>query len=226
MSDFLYEGDAMLYQGGDQEPQEEQKPETPPSKNAAVHTFFDFVELFVFTIVIALFATLFLFRHAVVDGDSMYGTLKHQEHLIISDLFYQPEAGDIVVFENKEKTGIEGPIIKRVIATGGDTVTIYSNSVYVNGVLVKDQEYAYMGGNPAVKDYITYGENNRCIGQTLDANGNICYSYTVPEGEVFLMGDNRFNSTDSRMFGTIPKECILGRVLFRFAPLSEFGGVD
>lgn len=223
MSDFLYEGDAMVY-GGEQEPPKE--PEAPSPKKTAVHTFFDYVELFVLTMVIILFVTLFLFRHAIVDGDSMYGTLKDGEHLIISDLFYQAKAGDIVVFESEEETGITGPIIKRIIATEGDVVTIYSRSVYVNGVLVQDKEYAYMAGSPThISDYLTYGELHNCPGQTLDKVGNICYTYTVPEGELFVMGDNRFNSTDSRMFGTIPEDCVLGRVLLRFAPLSEFGGV-
>lgn len=225
MSDFMYEGDAMQYPGGQQETPPEEQP--PVSKqNMVVHTLFDYVELFVVTVAIILFATLFLFRHAIVDGDSMYGTLKNGEHLIISDLFYTPKAGDIVVFESEEETGISGPIIKRVIATEGDVVTIYTNTVYVNGERLTEP-YANLGGSPSnIKDYLTYGELHRCIGQTIDKDGNVCYSYEVGEGELFVMGDNRFNSTDSRKFGTIDEDCVLGRVLIRIAPLSAFGGVD
>ena len=226
MSDFMYEGDAMLYGGADADEQK-QAPQQPPSpKKTLAHTLFDYVELVVLTIAIILFATLFLFRHAIVDGDSMNGTLKDQEHLIISDLFYTAKAGDIVVLESQEETGITGPIIKRVIATEGDVVTIYSHSIYVNGVAL-NEPYAYLGGSPYhITDYITYGEKHNCPGETVDGSGNICFSYTVGEGEIFVMGDNRFNSTDSRMFGAVSEECVLGRVLLRIAPLSQFGGVN
>ncbi len=211
---------AILY------PKDEQPKNAPQQKGdlrSAVVTIFEYVELFLVTAVLILLATLFLFRHAVVDGDSMLGTLSDSEHLIISDLFYTPKAGDIVVFESYEETGLNEPLIKRVIATEGQTVRIYADRITVDGVALTE-EYAFLGGSPAgVKDYISYGKlfGMTPIGEGADAY----YLYHVGEGEVFVLGDNRFNSTDSRMFGPISTDCILGRVLFRFLPLNGFGGV-
>lgn len=111
----------------------ESSPEEPPKAPRSLRSernflmagvFFEYVELVVITVCILLFAALFLFRHTVVDGDSMEPTLKNNEHLIITDAFYKPSVGDIVVFESYEETGLDEPLIKRVIATAGQTVRI------------------------------------------------------------------------------------------------------
>ena len=163
---------------------------------------FDFVELFVFTLAVVILLLSFVFRHSVVDGDSMQNTLQHGEHLIISDLFYRPDYGDIIVFEDRS-TGYSDPMIKRVIALEGDTVKINSDgSVYVNGVLL-DEDYVYINGY--------YNQHP--------------IEYTVPEGEVYVMGDHRNESVDSRdpYVGTISVDAVLGRVLLRVYPLDKFG---
>ena len=163
---------------------------------------FDFTELLVFTLAAVLIILSFVFRHSVVDGDSMNNTLYNGEHLIISDLFYTPDYGDIIVFEDYS-TSLRKPLIKRVIALGGDEVKIDGNSVYVNGELLKE-DYTY---------YMYQGFSGTKI------------SLTVPEGELFVMGDNRLNSTDSRAFGTIREDTILGKVIFRFYPIKSCGSV-
>lgn len=163
---------------------------------------FDFTELLVFTLAAVLIILSFVFRHSVVDGDSMNNTLYNGEHLIISDLFYTPDYGDIIVFEDYS-TSLRKPLIKRVIALGGDEVKIVGRSVYVNGKLL-EEDYTY---------YMYQGFESTNI------------SLTVPEGELFVMGDNRLNSTDSRAFGTIREDTILGRVIFRFYPLQSCGSV-
>lgn len=195
------------------------------AKNAAlVASIFDYVEIIVITFAAVLLATLFFFRHAIVDGDSMNGTLLDEEHLIISGTFYTPKQGDIVVFENNVFYGTE-PMVKRVIATAGSVVEIRSSGIYVDGVLL-DEPYAYLDGSPVgITDYIDFMRRySTKIPETID--GELVYRWEIEEGYVFVMGDNRFNSQDSRVFGPIEEESILGVVLFRFLPLDKFGGVD
>ena len=177
--------------------------EEKPRRAFKADGIFEFVELFVFTIAVVVFLLSFAFRHSVVDGDSMQNTLQHGEHLIISDLFYRPDYGDIIVFEDRS-TGYSDPMIKRVIALEGDTVKINSDgSVYVNGVLL-DEDYVYINGY--------YNQHP--------------IEYTVPEGEVYVMGDHRNMSSDSRVFGAIDEDTILGRVILRFYPFDTFGKVS
>lgn len=163
---------------------------------------FDFVELFVFTLAVVILLLSFVFRHSVVDGDSMQGTLNDGEHLIISDLFYSPRRSDIIVFEDYA-TELEKPIVKRIIAIEGDRVRIDATGVYVNGQRL-DEDYILIDG-PMLYTPI------ECV---------------VPKGEVFVLGDHRNASTDSRVFGTIKEDAILGRVIFRFYPFDSFGAVN
>ena len=188
-----------------EEDEEEEKEQEPynPDKPRRVDARFDFVELFVFTLVFVLIVTSFILRHSVVVGGSMENTLLEGERLLISDLFYTPDYGDIIVFQDAE-TNIKGAIVKRVIGLPGDVIEIRSNgSIYRNDVLLIE-EYVFIDGK-------NYQENEL---------------FVVPEGEYFVMGDHRNNSEDSRSFGTIKEESILGRVLLRFYPFDKFGKVE
>ena len=190
--------------------QEENKSKYDPDKPRIIDWAFDFVELFVFTLIAVMILTTFVFKHSVVDGDSMNGTLNHGEHLIISDLFYTPERGDIVVFEDYS-TNLDKAVVKRVVGLPGETVKITINE---NGKL-----NVYIDGELLEEDYVYY-DRNYFYGVTGE--------WTVPENEIFVMGDNRYNSKDSRDsgVGTISIDSILGKVLFRFAPLDKFGKVE
>ena len=177
-----------------------------PEKPRKIDSRFDFVELFIFTLALVMIISSFFFRHSVVTGASMENTLFEGEHIIISDLFYTPKHGDIIVCTDYT-TAIKKPIVKRIIAVGGDTVKITTaGEVYVNDILLNE-------------DYVM-----------IDMPG---YEYreldiTVPEGELFVMGDHRNESSDSRdpYVGTISEDSVLGRVLLRFYPFDRFGKPD
>ncbi len=140
-----------------------------------------------------------------VDGGSMEPTLTAGDRLIISGIFYSPENGDIVV--TSDKNGLNKPLVKRIIAVGGQTVDLGKDG----GVLVN--------GLPLEEDYID--------GAITDP-GDLDFPLTVPEGCVLLMGDNRGHSTDSRsgQVGMLPEKESQGKVLLRFFPFDKFGGVE
>lgn len=199
------------------------------SKKKILSSAFDFIELFVFTLVSVLIVTSFFFRHSVVDGPSMEGTLHDGQTLIISDFMYEPKAGDIVVCQDytmneKLQTTIDYPIVKRIIATEGQTVYITKTDVYIDcvpfeeGSVPLDEPYVY--GDPY------YFLNTPLAMEKHITENGVYYQLTVGEGEVFVMGDNRNNSTDSRVLGTISEDAILGRVLIRIYPFSDFGRVN
>lgn len=188
---------------------EEAPPEKyDPKKPRKIDGRFDLIELFVFTLLAVMIITSFFFRHSVVQGDSMQNTLQNEEHLIISDFFYTPERGDVVVCEDHTAI-LNTPIVKRVIAVGGDHVKITRTAVFVNGKMLSE-DYVYIDSF-AIPYYYEPLE------------------LTVPEGEIFVMGDHRNNSTDSRdliRLGTISEDAVLGKVLLRFYPFDKFGTVQ
>ena len=151
----------------------------------------------------------FLARIIGVDGSSMYPTLEDHDMLFLQCVGYEPKQGDIVVL-HKDFGEIRDPIVKRVIALGGQTVDIdYArNAVYVDGEKIDDSylgEPMYPPGNP----YMT-GTH-----------------WDVPEGSIFVMGDNRNNSSDSRdeRLGVIDKRYVIGHALFILFPFSHIGSV-
>ena len=174
-------------------------------KISGSENLFEWVE----TLVIAFFAVIlfftFVFRLAAVNGESMLPTLVDKDRLIVSYLFYTPKNGDIVIVNN-DNPALEKVIVKRVIATEGQTVDIDfdSGEVKVDGKVLQE-------------DYI----NNLTL---LDEGGH-SYPVTVPENCVFVMGDNRMNSLDSRdsRVGFVPEDEILGKVSLRIFPFSRFG---
>ncbi len=188
------------------------KPPKPPFRLAA--WLFDFVEAFTSAAVVVLLLFTFATRLTTVFGPSMEPTFYEGEKLIVSDLFYDPQPGDILVFH--ELGDFVEPIIKRVIATEGQTVDMVINehewSLYVDGELV-DEPYRYVDPSAALR---TSMHN---------------FPVTVPEGHIFVMGDNRNHSADSRVTymgngGFIDERQILGKVILRLTPLDRFGTVE
>jgi len=177
-------------------------------KSAAVELF-EWLEIFAFCLATVVIAFTFALRMVTVDGPSMRHTLEDKDRLIISNLFYKPTAGDIVVFQLPGEDG--PPLIKRVIATEGQQIMIDFNAweVYVDGEKIDSSYVNFEFPNSMDRGY-----------------SNIEYPRTVAAGRVFVMGDNRNHSKDSRIFGEVDQRYILGRVLIRLFPLKDFGLVN
>ena len=175
---------------------------------------YDWIQCLISALIICVLLFVFVIRVVDVRGTSMWPTLQNGDKMLVSDLFYKPKQGDIVVFK-KDEYDPDKALVKRVIAVGGQTVDIDFDAgvVYVDGQAL-DEPYTF---EPT---YLSYAE----YGKALD------YPVTVPEGELFVMGDNRNHSEDSRFsdVGCVKKEAVLGKVLLVVFPgrqTNEFGAV-
>lgn len=189
-------------------------PAQPPQEESSLcSNLFYWLQTLVFAVVAIVLIFTFVGRITRVEGDSMLSTLHEGDLLLLQSVGYIPKAGDVVVLNKTtdETVSLLGgdAIVKRVIATGGQTVYIdYNNAVvYVDGVAVDE---------PYVNEDFLYDHSGPYSGQI---------PFVVPEGEVFVMGDNRNHSTDSRhpMLGTVDEGYVLGRavcILFPFSDLS------
>lgn len=172
------------------------------SRAAAAETY-DWIQCLVSALLVCVLMFAFFVRIIGIKGPSMQPTFHNGDSVIISDLFFKPQYGDVVVL--RKLTFQREPIIKRVIATEGQTVDIDFDAGIV-----------YVDGQALDEPYIAEATHNR-----IDFAGKI----TVPENCVFVMGDNRNDSTDSRssLIGCVDKRCIMGKVLIRILPFSQFG---
>ncbi len=163
----------------------------------------EYVEAIVIAIVLALFIMAFVARSFSVEGSSMVPTLHNGERLLVDEISYrfiQPSRGEIIVFRYPANPSAR--FIKRVIGLPKDTVVVREGKVFLNG-------------EPLEEDYLgepIYGEFG---------------PYVVPPGTVFVLGDNRNNSEDSRfpLVGYVPRSYVVGRAIFRFWPLTRIGPI-
>ena len=186
-----------------------------PKKNGFMKGLIEQVELVVIVFVIIVLLFSFAARVCQVSGDSMRDTLYNGENVVVSDVFYTPQRGDIIVFHQTGESANDynEPIVKRVIGVAGDTVKVEHLRDGMR-VTVTDSD-----GNSTVldEDYIRY--------EYPTYSDSITY---VEEGTVFVMGDNRSDSSDSRSMriGLVDTRRILGKVVVRVTPFSRFGKVD
>ena len=189
------------------------------TKKSFISGAFDYLEILIFAAAAVLLLFLIAFRLCVVDGNSMKNTLLNSETLIVSDLAYTPENGDIIVFHEIGPVYNEA-LVKRVIATEGQWISIIYDEHNVMKVYVSDDRY--IDENDLLNEPYVYYDPARLPGySSFDP-------IQVPDGCVFVMGDNRYDSTDSRspLIGFVDERQILGKVLLRVTPLSKFGAVN
>ena len=177
------------------------EPEKP--KMNWLKELFEWAQAIAVAMVLALVLNQFVFSMVQVEGSSMLPTLQDNERLVVTKLFYKPKAKDIVIVKSQT---LGKHIIKRVIAVPGDIIDIHGGTgeVLLNGEVIQEP-------------YILEPLKN--------AGSANQYPLTVPEGYVFVMGDNRNNSQDSRNLGLIAFEDIVGRASLRVTPFSRFGSL-
>ena len=176
---------------------------------------FEWLEVIVTAMVAVVVVFTLVFKVVTIDGGSMRETLHNGDKVVISNLFYTPKQKDIVVIsrniDNSYESESQAPIIKRVIATEGQIVDIDFNTgmVYVDGVAL-DEPYTRTPTN------LSY---------------DIQFPVKVDDGCVFVLGDNRNDSHDSRSSlignnGMIDTRYILGKAILKVFPFSEIGGIE
>ena len=162
----------------------------------------------VFSVLIAIVLIVFIYQPVKVEGTSMMPTLTDQERIFINKFTYRfglgsIGRGDTVVFWYPQDTSKS--YIKRVIGVPGDRVRVEGGQVYVNGVALSE-------------NYVP--PENRDFSSWRDGEDQV-----VPEGRYFVLGDHRNQSSDSRMWGYVPRENIYGRAVFVYWPLAKMGRV-
>ena len=179
-------------------------PQVPDDKKNKMELF-DWLQCIVFAIIIVIFCFIFIGRTIGVDGFSMYGTLHDRDRVVTSNLFYTPSNNDVIIFRSSSPR-YEEPLVKRVIAVAGQTIDIdfETGDVFLDGVLLYE---------PFVHSLTLRRDD--FVGPMI-----------VPEGYVFVLGDNRNNSVDSRCgnIGLVDTRYILGRVLFLLIPGNDLNG--
>lgn len=181
---------------------QDQLPETESSApvKKPYASVYDWIEAAVFSLICVVLVFTFLIRIVGVKGDSMMNTLMENDRLILTSFPITPERGDIVVVNRYTKE----PIIKRVIGVAGDRV-------YID----PEKQMVLLNGKELTEDY--------ALGST--SPNDVTAEVTVPEGYVFVLGDNRVVSLDSRdeSVGLVSLKDVMGKAMFRIWPVNEFG---
>jgi len=166
--------------------------------NKMLSSIYEILDSVVVSAVVVLLLFTFVFRIFVVSGPSMNNTLKNGERIVVSDVLYTPKRGDIVCFYSESEDEV---LVKRVIATEGQTVNIDFSGVYVDGEKLKEN----------------YIDGQLTVPQTVDM------PHVVEKDHVFVLGDNRGVSLDSRYekIGDIHEHDIFGKLLFRLSPFGK-----
>jgi len=168
--------------------------------------FLDIIEVVVFAVDIFIFVYLIILQPHKIRGASMHPNFPDGEYLLtdkVSYRFGEPKRGDVVVFKAPTNNGEE--FIKRIIGLPGEQVSIQNSKIYINGTPLEE---SYLAGN-----VITSGDGFLAEGATV----------SVPQGEYFVLGDNRPHSSDSRAWGFVEKREITGRAWLIYWPPKSAG---
>lgn len=162
--------------------------------------FGEIFESVAIAVLLAVVIRLFILEPFYIPSGSMEPTLKEHDRILVSKLnyyFQEPERGDIIVFKYPKDT--RRNFVKRVVAVGGETLAIKNSNLYINGRLIPE-------------NYLPPGLRFADFGPV-----------KVPEGSYFVMGDNRNNSDDSRVWGFLPKDLIVGKAIIIYWPPQRIG---
>lgn len=182
--------------------------EESKKQNFGKQILLDIIESFVSSFIVLMVLYIFLAFPEVVSGASMEPYLSDGERILVEKVTYRfekPQRGDVIIFHPPEKDNID--YVKRVIGVPGDVVKIADCKVYItrDGERFEAEE-PYLYGDSCTKGGPGFAEGK---------------AKRISEGEYFVLGDNRGNSADSRVFGLIPEDRIVGKAVFRFWPLSK-----
>jgi signal peptidase I len=174
---------------------------------------FEIVETLVLTLIIFLVIQTFVAQPYKVQQQSMEHTLEPDQYVLVDKLtprFDTYKRGDIVVFSPPPDWAREDdtPFIKRVIGLGGETVEIRDGKVFIDGAELEEPYLFAAAPDDPTQPTTVPGDEHRWV---------------IPEGELFLMGDHRSNSADSRMFGPVETGKVIGRAWLRYWPIDVFG---
>ena len=189
------------------------EPTTPTSRGrAGLGCLLELVETLALTLVIFFVVQNFVAQPFQVKGDSMEHSFEPDDYVLVDKLspHWDPYSrGDVVVLQPPAEWAAEKtPFIKRVIGVGGDTIEVKDGKVYVNGTAL-DEPYLFADADG-----------------TRQATMSDEPQWVVPANDIFVMGDHRQQSADSRLFGPIPVASVLGRAVIRYWPLAAFGTIQ
>lgn len=184
------------------EPLDDESPADTEAPVSFVRWLGELVLMVALAFILASGIRAFVVQPYVIPSGSMIPTIEIQDRVLANKFIYrfqEPRSGDIVVLD--DPTGTVPTLIKRVIAVGGQTVDLENGAVLIDGVAI-DEPYTHgLASEPMIVEM----------------------PYAVPEGSVWLMGDNRTNSADSRVFGSVPLTEVHGKAMFRFWPIDRIG---
>lgn len=171
--------------------------------------FLDIIQTIVVALAIFVIVYLFFFQPHQVKGNSMMPNFSNGEYLLTDKITYrfqEPKKGDVIIFTAPKNQEYE--YIKRIIGLPAETIRIEGGEIFINGEKLKE-EYLSQKTKTHSGHFLKEGQ-----------------LFTIPEGQYFVIGDNRDHSSDSREWGTVPKENIIGRAWLRYWPFDKFGLVN
>lgn len=187
---------------------------TPRQRPSLGRTIVEYVVLALIAVGVALIVQAFLVKPYRIPSESMQDTLLVRDRVLVDRIswrFTEPKRGEVVVF-NQPGTGLV--LIKRLIGMPGDVLSVADGSLFVNGRRQDEPYVRQIDGMTSPTEPLANPEE-----------WNLQRPYTVPAGSYFMMGDNRTDSADSREFGPVKREAMIGSAFARYWPISRIGGL-